>query len=66
MAQNNLNRLTRAKLVDPKRLRDEHIARLEKLTKGEITTLIKIKKKLKFKGKLHKPGKGKVEPFTFI
>ena len=41
MAQNNLNRLTRAKLVDPKRLRDEHIARLEKLTKGEIADLYK-------------------------
>ncbi|HEV8358033.1 MAG TPA: hypothetical protein VGQ17_14875 [Gemmatimonadales bacterium] len=65
MAPSNLERLVKAKLLDPDRLSTAHKTRLNKLTRAEVTTLIRVRGKLKFKGKLHRP-RGKVEAFTFI
>jgi hypothetical protein len=65
MSTRNLERLAKARLLDPKKLSATHLKRVEKLTSSEVSTLIRVKSKLKFSGKLHR-GRGKVEPDTFI
>ncbi|HEX9894149.1 MAG TPA: hypothetical protein VGA78_09490 [Gemmatimonadales bacterium] len=65
MAASNLERLAEAKLINPKKLSTAHKNRLKKLTRAEVTTLIRVRGKLKFKGQLHRT-RGKVEPYTFI
>jgi hypothetical protein len=65
MSTRNLERLAKARLLDPKKLSPTHRKRLEKLTAAEVSTLIRVKAKLKFSGQLHRP-RGKVEPDTFV
>jgi len=63
MSAKNVERLAKAGLVDPKRVSPGHMKRLTSLSTAEVSTLIRVKRKLKFSGKLHRKT-GKVDPDT--
>jgi hypothetical protein len=63
MSAKNVARLEKAGLVDTKRVSATHMKRLTKLSSAEVSTLIRVKKKLKFSGRLHRKT-GKVDPDT--
>jgi hypothetical protein len=65
MGAGNLDRLAKAGLLNPKKLSPTHRKRLAKLTSSEVSTLIRVRSKLKFSGMLHRKA-GKIEPDTFV